>query len=230
MGTVNSTDKIALVTGAAGGLGRFAAIRWAMAGNRVFAIDSDEVGLKKLAKRHRNIRTRVADVTDHRRIKLIVEHIETDHGPIQRVDHAADFVSTDTAHRAEDFKRSMDINFGGLINVSELVLDRMLKRDSGILVHYCSEAGLFPVVPAPEYSVAQAACAAYTHVLQQQTASVNVQVIGFCVPKDAIGDSLTEASGMTMLDRLDKVIERNRTWCFVTPGARVRSWMRRPSI
>ena len=56
--------KVAIVTGAASGIGRATAVRLAEEGATVLAVDVDEHGLEVTAKDHGGIHTHVADVGD----------------------------------------------------------------------------------------------------------------------------------------------------------------------
>ena len=61
---LDARGKVALVVGAASGMGRLAAQRWAEAGGIAVGADVNEAGLKETAQGHPRIDSRVVDVTD----------------------------------------------------------------------------------------------------------------------------------------------------------------------
>ena len=65
--------KVAIVTGAAGGIGRAAVAQFAAAGARVLAVDRDEAGLAELPANGGAVRTFVADVTEAAACTAMIE-------------------------------------------------------------------------------------------------------------------------------------------------------------
>ena len=105
-----------LVTGAASGMGRLAAQRMAKAGARVAAVDLNAEGLRATAEGHEGIRTHAIDVTDSHMVQSLVEEVEAELGPIDRVYNAAAIMPTGFLmdQDIETIRRIMDVNYGGL--------------------------------------------------------------------------------------------------------------------
>jgi len=74
---MEARDKVCFAVGAASGLGRLAAQRWARAGGIVAAVDIDEDGLRETAAGFDSIRTWHLDVTNRHEVDAVVKTIET---------------------------------------------------------------------------------------------------------------------------------------------------------
>ena len=86
---MDARGKVCMVTGAASGIGRVAARRWARAGGIVAAVDIDEDGLRETAEGFESIVRRTLDVVDRNEVEAVVNAVETDLGPLERVYNGA---------------------------------------------------------------------------------------------------------------------------------------------
>src|SRR5687767_12963454 len=80
--------KVALVTGAASGLGRLSSERLRCAGARVAAVDIDVAALSRAFEGRDGFYTFACDVIDEARVREVVEETERTLGSIDRVVHA----------------------------------------------------------------------------------------------------------------------------------------------
>lgn len=233
--------KIALITGAASGLGRQAAIRWAASGGIVVAIDRDEAGLQLFREKFPRIQPHAIDVTDSRAVAELIGQTESDVGPIERVDNAAGIFPTDLAvdMPVETFRRVMEVNYLAMVNVSLCVLPLMSIRRSGVLVNYCSIAGLVPYLHMAAYSAAKHASVVFTETLYQENRASGVQIVCLCPPRvdtplleqaTSKPKMLTVGKGLTCdqtLDALQIAIERKKFWCLPSRKTRLAAAVRR---
>ena len=232
----HSNDNIALITGAASGLGRLAAVRWVQAGGIAVCLDRDQAGLTSLRSEVGDgVVTHAVDVSAADAVAKIVSETETELGPIKRVDHAAGIFPTDLATNlsAEQITEVMAINYGGTVNVCQAVLPAMIKRRQGVLVNYASIAGLVPMMHMSAYCASKAACIAYTETLYHETRNCGVQVVCLCPPMvdtpllhqaTSNPQVLTKAKPMSadvVLDKLERAIARNRFWCLPSMKAKL---------
>jgi NAD(P)-dependent dehydrogenase (short-subunit alcohol dehydrogenase family) len=74
--------EVALITGAASGMGRLAARNLSKAGAAVAALDMNEAGLGEIAAGCDGIRTWTVDVADLRGLEAIVREIDAELGPV----------------------------------------------------------------------------------------------------------------------------------------------------
>ncbi len=174
--------RVAFVAGAGSGIGRAAARRWADSGFTVAAADIDETGLAETAAGRSGIHTRWLDVTDFEAVAAAVKEIETELGPIERVYNGAAIQPTSllVEQDVREIHRVMQVNYGGLVNVSLATLPTMLERRRGVLVNFASIAGWVPSLHLGAYSASKFAQVAFTEVLYHENRGKGVQILCVC--------------------------------------------------
>jgi 2-hydroxycyclohexanecarboxyl-CoA dehydrogenase len=139
-------DRVVLVTGAAGGMGREICARFLDEGSTVAAFDVNVDGLKKLVERaevEARLRTDVVDISDYDAVCRAVDKVEAAVGPIDVLvnnagwDRFTNFLDADEALRTQ----VVSINLMGPINMMHAVLNRMARRQKGCVVTIASDAG-----------------------------------------------------------------------------------------
>jgi NAD(P)-dependent dehydrogenase (short-subunit alcohol dehydrogenase family) len=233
--------KVALITGAASGMGRLSAQRLAKEGASVAAVDVNEAGLSETARGHANIRAFPADVTDARAVEALVARVESEVGPIDRAMNAAAIMPTGRLLEQDTdlIRRIMDINYVGTVAVCQAVLPRLLSRRRGDLVNFASVAGWMPALHFGAYNASKFAVVAYTEVLAHENRGQGVRFACVCPPpvatplleqaksKPKILDSLPPIAPETVLDAIERDLERGELMVFPDRNARFSVWMRR---
>ncbi len=234
--------NVALVTGAASGMGRLSCRRLAAAGARVAAVDLNEEGLRETAGTGDAIRAYAQDVTDARGVEELVGRIESELGPVDRVMNAAAIMPTGFLldQDTETIHRIMDINYGGIVNVTRAVLPSMLKRGSGDVVNFASVAGWSPTLHFGAYNASKFAVVAYSEVLFHENRGKGVRICCVCPPPVETPLLQQAKSKPKMLDRMGKPIapdevldaieaglEKGRLFVFPGRGTRFGVLMRR---
>ena len=140
-------DRITLVTGAASGIGRAIALRLGEEGATVCILDLDGDAAEAVAEEIRKGGARAVaqrvDITDAASVERSVAEFEKECGAIEGLvnnagwDLAKPFLETD----AEFWKKVIDINLYGPLNVTKAVLARMVERGRGRVVSIASDAG-----------------------------------------------------------------------------------------
>lgn len=215
-----SAPKIALVTGGASGMGRRWTERMVAAGARVVALDRDASALEKVWAGNASVRTHACDVTDLDAVKRIVELVERELGPIDRVVHAAGIMpgSPIIEDDPERTKRVMRINFEGTVNLVHATLPRLLERRSGEFVAFGSVAGEALTPRLGAYCASKAAVNAYMEILAHENLGKGVTIHLVCPPmvdtpllQQSMGTagpfSLKKAMDEKMLAKPDEVID-----------------------
>lgn len=177
-------DKLALVTGAASGMGRLYAERLVAQGWRVVAVDLDQQGLLTLAQESNRISTFACDVSDSAAVGGLVEQVRAEHGPIARLAHAAAIMPGGSLEEmtAERINRLMAINYGGTVNVTKAVLSQMLARGGGDIIVFGSVAGVAPSSYLGAYCATKSAVNTYAEVLMHENADRGVRFLLVCPP------------------------------------------------
>jgi len=138
--------KVALITGAAQGIGRALAMELAKKGTAIAAVDNREEGLRALAEefadKNWRIAWRCADVTDAVDLRKKTEELEGELGPIDLLIANAGIGSETSALRydAAEMARIIGVNLIGVSNSLAAVLPGMLQRKIGHLVAISSVA------------------------------------------------------------------------------------------
>ncbi len=220
------------MVGAASGMGRLAARRLAAAGGRVAAADIDEAGLLVTARGYDAIRTRRLDVTDAGAVEVAIKDIEAELGPIDRVYNGAAIQPTNLLleQDREEIHRVMQVNYGGLVNVSLATLPRLLERGRGSLINFASIAGWVPNMHFGAYCASKFAVVAFTEVLYHENRGKGVHIACVCPSQvdTPLRDQATSKPKIMetgpapmqpekVLDAIEKAIEKQRFWVF--PGA-----------
>lgn len=160
------TGRIALVTGAAGGIGR--AVVRALAADGATVVGADLHG----AGRHRPL-----DVRDPVAVERLVADVEATAGPIgilvnvAGVLRAGPVLETTDADWAEVFA----VNATGVFHVSRTVARRMAARRAGVIVTVGSNAAGVPRMYLAAYAAAKAAAAHFTRCLGLELAGSGVR-------------------------------------------------------
>ncbi len=228
---LDARGKVALVVGAASGMGRLAARRWAEAGGTAVAVDVNETGLKETAAGRPGIEPRVLDVTDPAGVEDLVAHVVARVGPLERVYNGAAIQPTSLLleQDLDEIHRIMAINYGGLVNVSKAVMPHLLERGRGSLVNFASIAGWVPNMHFGAYSASKFAVVAFTEVLHHETRGRGVHICCVCPSQvdTPLRDQATSHPRImqvgpkpmqpeAVLDAIDRAILRGRFW--VIPG------------
>jgi NAD(P)-dependent dehydrogenase (short-subunit alcohol dehydrogenase family) len=223
--------QVALVVGGGSGMGQLAAQRWSQAGGVAIAADTTREGLSATAEGHDAIHTRYLDVADAAAVEVLVKDVESEHGPIERVYNAAAIQPTSLLldQDLEEIHRVMQINYGGLVNVSLTTLPRLLERGRGVLINFCSIAGWVPNMHFGAYCASKFASVAFTEVLYHENRGNGVHIVCVCpsqvdTPLRAQARSkpkIMETGPKPMppgrvLDAIDRAVEKKRFWVY--PG------------
>lgn len=179
--------KVALVTGGGSGMGQLACRNFAAAGARVAALDINAEGLSTTAAGQDNITTYQVDVTDFAALEAVVERVEEELGPIDRVFNCAAIMPFGkvVGQDPQLQTRAMNINWGGLVNIANSALPRMLERGRGDFVSFASMSGLIPCLLMGAYSATKAAVVIYNQNLYHENRDSGVRFACVCPPLTA---------------------------------------------
>lgn len=170
-------NRVALVTGAASGIGRAVAFALAGEGARVAVCDVNAPGADEVAAELAGLAVPM-DVTDTASVRAGVERVLSESGAIDILVNAAGwdrimpFVETTEEH----WDRVIAVNYRGLLAVTHAVLPHMIERERGAVVNVASEAGRAGSSGEAVYSGTKGAVLAFTRALAREVARYGVRV------------------------------------------------------
>ncbi|RKT55142.1 2,3-dihydro-2,3-dihydroxybenzoate dehydrogenase [Saccharothrix australiensis] len=174
--------RVAVVTGATGGIG--SAVTSALAGHGavVAAVDVDGGGLEALAGRLRSTPGRVevvkADVTSAAEVAAAVDRVDAEVGPIDFLVNVAGILRTGGALDLsdEDWAATFAVNTTGVFHASRAVARRMVAAGrGGAIVTVASNAGSVPRARMAAYGPSKAASIAFTKALALELAEHSIR-------------------------------------------------------
>jgi NAD(P)-dependent dehydrogenase (short-subunit alcohol dehydrogenase family) len=204
------TGRVAVITGAAGGIGTALALECARAGMDIALADIDEVGMRSVAEQitalgRRSICVRT-DVRNADAVQALLDRTLAELGSCHVLFNNAGVFSAvpllETS--AAQFQRVVDINIVGVIHGSRIFGKHFAAQGEGHIVNTASAAGLFPVPGMSAYSLSKYAVIAFSLQLRWEIApqgvGVTVLVPGTVntpiVTREGVGFKLDEAHKM----------------------------------
>lgn len=216
---LNFAGKVALVTGASGGLGaRFSKVL-AEAGAQVVLASRGIERLKELRaeiESHGGAAHVVSlDVTDYSSIKSAIAHAETEAGPIDILVNNSGVSAT---HRLvdvtpEEYAYVIDTNQRGAFFVAQEVAKRMIARAKGApgkqhrIINIASIAGLRPYSQLGIYSMSKAAVVHMTKAMAIEWGKFGINVNAICpgyIDTEINADYFASEAGRKMIETLPR--------------------------
>jgi len=162
--------RVALVTGAATGIGAAVARILAKQGASVAALDLEPVGLAAVVANLAGPQPHgyySADVRDPAAVEAAVNSAESDLGPISILVNVAGVLRTSPALEIadDDWAEVFAVNTSGVFHSCRAVGRRMASRGAGCVVTVASNAAGVPRAEMAAYSASKAAAAHFTRCL-----------------------------------------------------------------
>ena len=163
--------KDVLITGAAGGMGRAAALLLRDKGFRVFALD------RRCPEKQEGIIPIEADITTSESVKSALEKVKSYTDNLYGVLHFAGIYMLDSLVEIEDsaFERIFEVNVHGAFLVNKTFLP-LLKKGSRIVITTSELAPLDPLPFTGIYAVTKAALDKYAYSLAMELQLMEIKV------------------------------------------------------
>jgi NAD(P)-dependent dehydrogenase (short-subunit alcohol dehydrogenase family) len=168
--------KVAIVTGAASGIGRSAAVRLAANGARVAVTDVDADGLARTAAEIESTGTGVVqtagDIVDPATIDALTQAALDAFGQVDvLVNNVGILIAEPIAeHTLEDFDRLMHVNVWSYMQAVQRVVPEMRRRGSGSIINISSIGGLVALPNCAGYCASKAAVIGLTRSIAYEYA------------------------------------------------------------
>lgn len=179
-------NKVAVVTGGSGGIGRCTAKNLKNAGCTVYEFS-------RSGKTADGIIHIDADMTDDGQVKAAVEEVLRREGRIDILVNNAGFGISGAAELTEpaDSHAQLELNLFGMDSATRAVLPAMRRQGSGRIVCMSSIAGILPIPFQLWYSVSKAAINAYVLALRNEVKPFGITICAV-MPGD-IASGFTDA-------------------------------------
>ncbi|AWB23873.1 KR domain-containing protein [Methylobacterium currus] len=175
-------DRLALVTGAGGGIGAALALGLARKGARLVLVDRDPDGLARseaaVRALGRDVSTHAVDVTDVERIAALPEAVAARHGPLDLLVNNAGVALAGRFADVElsDFDWLMDVNFRAVVRMTHAFLPMLESRPAAQIVNLSSLYGLIAPPGQAAYAASKFAVRGFSEALRHEYAGTSLGV------------------------------------------------------
>lgn len=204
-----SEQKIALVTGAAGVLGKATAKGFLEGGMKVVLADIDQEQLNQLSEELAGETYPIAfDISDPKQVDAAMEKVTKEFGEIDVLVNNAGILSNNkvVATTPEEWQKVMRINLDGAFYLSRAVIPAMRKKKWGRIINTSSLAAKTGGITAgTAYSTSKGGLISLTFSLAAETAADGITVNGIApayVKTPMVTEQLTEEQRQELLKRI----------------------------
>lgn len=174
--------KVAIVTGAARGIGKATAIALAQEGVNVGLLARSEAGLKQAAAELEGLGVKaayaIADVSSKEQVEAAIAGIQKELGSADILINNAGIATFGTVLEMdpEEWKRMIDTNLLGTYYVTRAVLPQLIEKNGGDIINISSTNGLAGAATSSAYSASKFAVIGFTESLAQEVRRNNIRV------------------------------------------------------
>ncbi len=174
--------KVAIVTGAARGIGKATAVALAKEGVNVGLLARNEAALKDLAAEVEGFGVKAAiataDISSKEQVDAAIEEIKNELGSADILINNAGIATFGTVLEmdADEWRRIIDTNLLGTYYVTRAVLPQLLEKNGGDIINISSTNGLNGAATSSAYSASKFAVIGFTESLAQEVRRNNIRV------------------------------------------------------
>ena len=173
-------DRVAVVTGANGGIGAATCLALAEAGAHVALVDLRTDGMSdtidRIHQHGRRTSVHTLDVRDREGLAALPEAVVEAHGSVHILVNNAGVTATSAfaEQSAEDFDWVMDINLGGVVRGTRAFLPCLLRETEAHIVNISSIFGIIGVPAQVAYCTSKFAVRGFTEALAEELRGTGV--------------------------------------------------------
>jgi NAD(P)-dependent dehydrogenase (short-subunit alcohol dehydrogenase family) len=203
------TGQVAIITGAASGIGTAISKALAAEGVKLALLDLNQHAMEELCSQ---LKTEACaytiDITDENQVKKTIRKVEEHFGKIDILVNSAgvtgrtNIKSHDT--ETDDVRKVFEINYFGSYFTSKYVLPSMLRQNYGRILHIASIAGKEGNAGMIAYSSSKAAVIGMTKVQGKEYANsgITVNALAPAVIRTALVEAMPEEQVKYMTDKI----------------------------
>jgi NAD(P)-dependent dehydrogenase (short-subunit alcohol dehydrogenase family) len=192
--------RVAVITGAASGIGRALALELARAGAELALSDVEEAGLADTASAARELGARTSlervDVADRAAVHAHAARVMAEHGRVNLVVNnagvALDARIEDVSY--EDLQWLFAIDFWGVVHGTKAFLPLLRQSGEGHVVNVSSVFGLIAVPGQGAYNAAKFAVRGFTECLRMELELEGAPVSATCVHPGGIRTNIARSA------------------------------------
>ncbi|HEX8255513.1 MAG TPA: SDR family NAD(P)-dependent oxidoreductase [Thermoanaerobaculia bacterium] len=174
--------RVAVVTGAANGLGRALALELANRGCSIAAADVDEAGLTRLAAEMpppTRVTTHVVDVSSATQMEQFATDVVAAHGGVQILFNNAGVALVGKLHETSlhDLEWILGVNVWGVIHGCRTFLPFLLREPEAQIVNVSSIFGLMSIGRQTSYCLSKHAVRGFSDALRAELSETTVRVM-----------------------------------------------------
>ena len=202
-------DKVAVITGAGSGMGRYLAMLLAKDGADVCICDVNEETLNEtlaiLRKFNVSVSSHVLDVSDKEAIEALPQKVIDQHGKVDMVFNNAGVTA---GSHFQDMKEDnwdwvMGINFNGVINSTRAFIPYLIDKSEAAIINTSSIFGMVAVPGQTVYHATKFAVRGFTESLALEMKQTNPNLQIHCVHPGHIGTNIAATARMSDEDFKD---------------------------
>ena len=199
-------DKVAVITGAGSGMGRYLAVLLAKDGADVCVCDVNEETLNETVEMLRqynvSVSSHLLDVADKDSIEALPQKVIDQHGKVDLVFNNAG-VTTGSHFKDMDednWDWVMGINFDGVVNSTRAFIPHMINNTEAAIVNTSSIFGMVAVPGQTVYHATKFAVRGFTESLALEMKETNPNLQIHCVHPGHIGTNIAATARMNEED------------------------------
>lgn len=180
------SDRVAVISGAASGIGRATAIRFAQEGCALGVIDPDGDGLAALSEAVQEYGAKIVALTgsigNPADVKNLVADTVRSFGRLDFLFNNAgvEFIASLTETTAEEWDTVHDVNVKGTFMLTREVIPHMIQSGGGAVINNASDAGLRGIKLNAAYSTSKAAIVHMTRSVALDYGKYNIRCNCVC--------------------------------------------------
>jgi NAD(P)-dependent dehydrogenase (short-subunit alcohol dehydrogenase family) len=245
-------DRVAVVTGAASGIGRALSLALARRGAHVALVDVNEAGLGavagEVAALGRKASRHVADVANRARMAALPDEVLREHGRVSLLVNNAgvSVAGSFEEHSLDDFDWIVGINFWGVVHGCKFFLPHLRREPEAHIVNLSSMFGIVGIPGQISYCSTKYAVRGFSETLFTELreakigvtcvhpGGVKTNIVGSTrnIPDDARARTMERFDRMAIAperaaEKIVRAVERNRMRVVICREAKIGDWLKR---
>jgi 3-oxoacyl-[acyl-carrier protein] reductase len=217
-------DKVAIITGAAKGIGFATAKRFAQEGAKVMIADVNPEAVKAATDLIPGSEAYLMNVTDRASVEAAVDQIMQRHGRIDILINNAGITKDARLVKMTEaqFDTVIDVNLKGVFNCTQLVVPHMLEAGQGAVVNASSVVGIYGNFGQTNYSATKFGVIGFTKTWARELGPKGIRVNAVCpgfiataMVKAMPENILKDIEGRSWLGRLGTPEEMANVYLFL---------------